>query len=134
MSTPFHAPGIIHEQAAQFGFDEVRFAAVAPAPGIDEYDQFLSEGRQGDMEWMARSRPPRADPLTLLPTARSAIVLGMSYAHPRPPAAQKWAVLVEQMGKASIHRLNTQALLMIDARITAWMRVLLTTSFVPLPG
>ena len=85
MSTVLDIAAQIRGQAGQFGFDQVRFAPLVPAPGIDEYDQFLSEKRQGDMEWMVRSRGPRAEPLSLLPTARSAIVLGMSYAHPRPP-------------------------------------------------
>lgn len=37
-------------------------------------------------------------------------------------------------GKRLRYTVHIQALLIIDARITACMRVLLTTSFVPLPG
>ncbi len=85
MSTQTNNVDIIRQQAAHFGFDQVRFAPLSPAPGIEAYDRFLSEDRQGEMKWMASSRAPRADPLHLLPSARSAIVLGMSYAHPRPP-------------------------------------------------
>jgi epoxyqueuosine reductase len=79
------ASEIIHKSAAQYGFDQVRFAPLLPAPGIDAYDQFVQEGRQGDMDWMIRSREPRSDPRTLLPSATGAVVLGMTYAHPRPP-------------------------------------------------
>ena len=74
----------IRREAAALGFDEVRFTHLSPAPGIDNYDQFLAEGRQGEMTWMKRSQPPRANPLSLLPDAQSVVVLGMNYAHPRP--------------------------------------------------
>jgi len=85
MSTTFHAADIIREESARYGFDEVRFAPVVPAPGVAEYDQFIGEGRQGEMQWMHRGREPRAAPDMLLPSAKSAVVLGMTYAHPRPP-------------------------------------------------
>jgi len=75
----------VRELAASFGFDEVRFARADPAAGIDEYDRFVAEGRHGEMAWMERSRPPRADPSSLLAGAQSVIVLGMRYAHPAPP-------------------------------------------------
>ena len=75
----------LREMAASFGFDEVRFTRVSPAAGIDAYDRFVAEGRHGDMSWMERSRPPRADPSSLLPDVRSVVVLGMRYAHPAPP-------------------------------------------------
>ena len=67
MNTP--ATKIIQQRAAQYGFDQVRFAPVLPAPGIDAYDRFLAEGRQGDMSWMHTGREPRSDPRTLLPSA-----------------------------------------------------------------
>lgn len=71
-------------EAAAHGFGLARFAALDPAPGIDAYDRYLAEGRHGTMAWMARSRPPRADPRLLLAGARSALVLGVDYAWPRP--------------------------------------------------
>ncbi|MCK6502605.1 tRNA epoxyqueuosine(34) reductase QueG [Myxococcota bacterium] len=58
---------------------------VADAPGIDRYDAFLAQGRHGTMGWMVRGRGPRANPTALLPSARSAVVLGVDHAWPRPP-------------------------------------------------
>lgn len=75
----------VRQHAAALGFGRVRFAALDPAPGIEAYDAFLAAGCAGTMGWMARSRPPRADPRLLLPDARSAVVLGCDYAWPRPP-------------------------------------------------
>lgn len=63
----------------------MRFATLDPAPGIEAYDHFLAAGYAGTMDWMARSRPPRAEPRLLLPDARAAVVLGTDYAWPRPP-------------------------------------------------
>lgn len=75
----------IREEAAKYGFDEVRFAAVDPVPGIDDYDRFLDKGMNGTMEWMKNSRDPRADPRLLLPSVQTVVVLGMQYRHRRPP-------------------------------------------------
>lgn len=75
---------IIREHARALGFNHARFARLG-APGIEAYDAFLSEGRHSTMSWMQASRPPRADPRLLLPGARSALVLGVDYAWPRPP-------------------------------------------------
>jgi len=75
----------IRDEAVKYGFDEVRFAALDPVAGIDEYDQFLDKGLHGTMGWMKTSRDPRADPRLLLPSAQTVVVLGMHFAHRRPP-------------------------------------------------
>ena len=80
------AAQLIRESAGALGFRRVRFASLAPeAPGVAALDAFLNDGRQGDMAWLARGRSPRADPTQLLPGARSAVVLGVDHAWPRPP-------------------------------------------------
>lgn len=76
----------LRSKASELGFDRIRFTRVAvPGPGIADFDRFLAEGRQADMVYLARGRDARADPTELLPGARSAIVLGVDYAWPRPP-------------------------------------------------
>lgn len=74
----------ISGRAAQLGFSVVRFASADGAPGIGRYDAFLGAGRHGSMGWMQSSRPPRADPRQLLPSAKTAVVLAVDYAWPRP--------------------------------------------------
>ena len=75
----------IRTTAAELGFSRVRFAAAQGAPGIEHYDAFLAEGRHGSMTWMERGRLARSAPLSLLPSAKSVVVLGVDYAWPRPP-------------------------------------------------
>ncbi len=69
----------LKEQAKTLGFDAV---GVAPAtemwPARARLTEFLREGRHGDMEWMAQTR--REHPLELWPEAKSAILVGQSYA------------------------------------------------------
>lgn len=76
----------LEAETRALGFTRFKVASLAnPAVGIDAYDSFLSKGHHGDMQWMVRSRPPRANVLKLLPDARSIVVLGIDYWHPRPP-------------------------------------------------
>jgi epoxyqueuosine reductase len=76
----------ITRRAHAEGFDVVRFAAAATPPHAGErLGKFLADGRQGDMDWMARNAERRADPHALWPQARSVIVLGMSYAPDHDP-------------------------------------------------
>jgi len=80
-----NAAAQIRATAAAYGFARVRFADAVPAAGIDNYDQFLAEGRHGEMAYLQRGRDARADPSLLLPGAKSVVVLGMDYGHARPP-------------------------------------------------
>ena len=54
----------IAEAAKALGFDAIRFASADAVAGAgDDLDQFLAEGRQGDMAWLAGTaerRKPRA--------------------------------------------------------------------------
>ena len=46
---------------------------------MDFYDQWLKDGRQGEMEYLARHRDLKAAPEAWLPFARSAIVFAINY-------------------------------------------------------
>ncbi|WP_135212228.1 tRNA epoxyqueuosine(34) reductase QueG [Vitreimonas flagellata] len=76
-------PGVDKTQiaaaAARLGFDAIGVAdARAPWQAAAWLEEFLREGRHGDMAWMAQDR--RAHPQALWPDAKSAIVVGQSYA------------------------------------------------------
>jgi epoxyqueuosine reductase len=65
--------------ARALGFDAVGIAdAHAPWPNGARLEQFLEVGRHGDMSWMAQER--RSHPTALWPDAKSAILVGQSYA------------------------------------------------------
>jgi epoxyqueuosine reductase len=66
-------------------------AAIAPALA-ERLAHFLSEGRHGDMDWMATTADRRGHPLALWPEARSVVMLGMSYR----PEDDPLAVLAER--------------------------------------
>lgn len=66
--------------ALDAGFDAVGIAAAAlPAATSDRLKNFLLLGHHGDMGWLENRAEQRADPRTLWPDARSAIMLGMNY-------------------------------------------------------
>ena len=72
--------------AADLGFDDCRIAPAAPARHGTRFQEWLAEGKQGDMEWFTRNVERRPDPTVVVPGARSVIVLAMNYwqGHDRP--------------------------------------------------
>jgi len=83
-------------QAHALGFDAVGVASAAGAwPNGVWLEEFLQGGRQGDMAWLAQDR--RAHPTALWPEAKSAILVGQSYA----PADDSIALL-QQKGQGLV--------------------------------
>lgn len=69
----------LKRRARAFGFDAVGVASAETewAAGA-RLEEFLGEGRHGDMDWMTREA--RAHPRALWPDARSVVMVGQSYA------------------------------------------------------
>jgi epoxyqueuosine reductase len=81
-----HLTDSIRDQAAALGFEACGVAAVEAAwPAAARLEQFVADGLHGEMAWMATTVQRRAHPRGMWPDARSAIVLGMSYAPDRDP-------------------------------------------------
>jgi len=77
----------IRNKALEVGFDTVGFAdAGAEAHLQNDLDQYLGEGRHGDMDWMAKNTDRRSSPGGLWPDARSVIVVGLNYAPVESPS------------------------------------------------
>ena len=73
-------------RAEALGFDAVGVAdATTPWPNGARLDEFIALGRHGDMAWMATEARRRSHPRALWPEARSAVMLGVSYAPPFDP-------------------------------------------------
>jgi len=69
----------LRAQGETLGFDALGVTSASdPWPASARLEEFLAEGRQGDMDWMAQYR--RSHPQALWPEARSAILVGQSYA------------------------------------------------------
>ncbi len=94
----------IRARALKEGFDVVRFAkAEAPPNAGEALAAFLGKQHHGTMDWMEKNADRRADPQTLWPDAKSAIVLGMNYGprngyHDRPIPADRAAISVYAQG------------------------------------
>ena len=65
--------------AAQLGFSDCRIAPALPAAHRQLYEQWVAEGKYGDMAWMARNLDRRSDPRVVLPGAQSVIMFAMNY-------------------------------------------------------
>ena len=76
-----NARDLIRELSLQNGFCAVGFSAATQTPqAMHALTDFLNSGFHGDMGWMQTRANERSDPTVLWPEARTAIVLGMSYA------------------------------------------------------
>ncbi|WP_395749573.1 tRNA epoxyqueuosine(34) reductase QueG [Prosthecobacter sp.] len=66
-------------QARALGFDDCRIAPAQPAAHRALFEQWIAEGKHGDMAWLARNPERRTDPTLVLPGAKSVIVLALNY-------------------------------------------------------
>ena len=78
----------IRAKAAELGFVACGFArADAAAHAGGDLEQWLGEGRHGEMVWMEERAAQRASPQGLWADANSVIALAMSYAPATDPLA-----------------------------------------------
>ncbi len=73
-------------QAHELGFADCRIAPARPAAHREIYEQWVAEGKYGDMAWMARNMDRRTDPTVVQPGAKTVIVLAMNYYQGPAPA------------------------------------------------
>ncbi len=72
---------VLVREAERLGLDAIGVTRLDSAPDAGErLRDFLAAGRHGDMDWMQLHAERRADPRALWPEARSAILVGLSYA------------------------------------------------------
>ena len=72
-------------EAKRLGFADCRIAAAKPAAHREVFEQWVAEGKYGDMAWMARNLDRRTDPCVVVPGAQAVIVLAMNYFQGEPP-------------------------------------------------
>ena len=70
----------LRRRARQLGFDDCRVTTANAPESAARFEQWLAEGRHGEMAWIERNAPKRVDPQQVLPGARSIIALAASYA------------------------------------------------------
>ena len=70
----------IRERAQELGFDVVGFTTAEADPAdARALARFLGEGRHGDMAWLDNADGRRGNPKSLMPDAKTIIVLGANY-------------------------------------------------------
>jgi len=72
----------IVEFARSLGFDAVRVSSAANPDHSREFQEWLEQGFQGEMDYLRRNAFKRVDPQQVLPGAESIICLAVSYARP----------------------------------------------------
>jgi epoxyqueuosine reductase len=65
--------------ALELGFADCRIAPALPAAHKEVFEQWVADGKYGDMAWMARNLERRTDPRVVLPGAKSVITLALNY-------------------------------------------------------
>ena len=70
---------LIEQRAIELGFDGCHFTTARPPEFAAEFQRWLTEGRNGEMAYLARNSSKRVDPHQVLPGAKSVIVLATAY-------------------------------------------------------
>jgi epoxyqueuosine reductase len=70
---------LLTAQALKLGFADCRVAEAKEAPHRALYEQWVADGKYGDMAWMARNLERRTDPRLIQPGAKSVVVLALNY-------------------------------------------------------
>ncbi len=70
--------------ASSMGFDRCGIARVEPIGRGDYLLRWLRDGRAGSMDYLHRNIGPRLNPVEILPGAKCAIVVALSYNQPAP--------------------------------------------------
>jgi epoxyqueuosine reductase len=71
----------IRQRALELGFDDCRVTSALPPASIPQFQAWLDSGQHGEMAYLQRGLPKRAQIELILPAVRSVIVLAVNY-HP----------------------------------------------------
>jgi epoxyqueuosine reductase len=77
---------LLRDETRKLGLDAIGVARLGSTGELQSrLTYFLEHGRHGDMDWMEEHADRRGDPHRLWPEARTAIMVGQSYAPPSNP-------------------------------------------------
>jgi epoxyqueuosine reductase len=77
--TPGEKTRLIKRLALKLGFDRVGVVRTGPSPRAKYYREWLARGHAGSMRYLHRNAALRANPARLIPGARTAICVALSY-------------------------------------------------------
>jgi epoxyqueuosine reductase len=75
---------LIKSRATELGLDACGITGADPARYAAFYQQWVADGKAGEMQWLTRDPARRSDLGAVLPGARSVIVAGLNYWQPQP--------------------------------------------------
>ncbi len=75
---------VLVTEARRLGFARIGFAPAGPARDRGRLEEWLANGRHGEMAWMARGVERRTDPRRFVPGARTIIALLTPYGNDEP--------------------------------------------------
>ncbi len=96
----------VQARARELGFDACRVTSALPPATAAHFQTWLAAGRHGEMAYLARQAPKRADPQQVLPGARNLVCLAASYhvaAGPPPPPSAAPCVVARYARFADYH-------------------------------
>ncbi|HTR41543.1 MAG TPA: tRNA epoxyqueuosine(34) reductase QueG [Pseudomonadales bacterium] len=70
---------LIRQRAMELGFDDCRFTSAAAPDSARQFQNWVAEGKFGEMAWIERNAAKRIEPQKVLPDAKTAICLAVSY-------------------------------------------------------
>lgn len=85
----------LDEQSKKLGFDGLRITDTHLGQASERLQQWLADGRHGQMDYMARHADLRADPRTLVPGAVRVICVSLNYLPPQINFDEEWRRLEE---------------------------------------
>lgn len=104
---------VLKERAKELGFDLVGIAPAARPDTLDQFQDWLRQGFQGEMSYLTRRAAAYEHPRGVLPSVRTIIVTALNYGPGQAPAAGTGRIAAYAQGEADYHevlRTKLQAL------------------------
>lgn len=109
----------IQALALRLGFSDCRVAAAKPAAHRELFEQWVADGKYGDMAWMARNIERRTDPTVVLPGAKAVVIFALNYFQGGAPAGPLEGRIARYAWNEDYHDLIEKMLKEINAHMEA---------------
>ena len=84
----------IRQRSIELGFDACRFTTAAPPGSAPQFQQWLAEGKQGEMGYLQRNAHKRVEPQEILSGIKTVVCLAVAY----PSEVERSKLKVESAG------------------------------------
>ena len=106
--------------AEEVGFDDCKICrADEPWEAGERLEEFVGDGRHGDMDWMATTLERRKAPTAMWPDAKSAIVVGLNYG---PEVDPRGLLAAKNKGNISVYARGKDYHTILKKRLKALAR------------